>query len=324
VKKVPATIPSVVVLSGRQRHLKHVALEILLKRIIDDDETSLTRFAGRDAQLQTVSDELYTVSMWGDRRLVIVEDADEFVTKYRAGLEKLVDKPAKKSVLVLDVESWVKTTRIYKQIQAVGLEIECSDMKGSQLLKWIQETAGETYNCSITREAAVLLVELIGEELGMLDSEIAKVASYVGAQGKVGVDDVKGLVGGWRLETTWAMTDATRDKDLDFALKALDQLLTAGEAPLKLYGGISFVFKKFSQAADFSRTTTLDQALRQAGAFPNAIAPGQTYLRRLGRPKAERILQRLLRIEAGLKGMDPLPERVQLERLLLDLAGKLE
>jgi hypothetical protein len=26
--------------------------------------------------------------MWGDRRLVIVDEADEFVTKFRGGLEK--------------------------------------------------------------------------------------------------------------------------------------------------------------------------------------------------------------------------------------------
>lgn len=323
-KKKPDEIPSVVVLSGRQRHLKESAFDLLQQQIIGDDETSLTRFPGRDAQLQAVSDELYTISMWGDRRLVIVDDADDFVTKFRGGLEKLVEKPAKKSVLVLSVETWTKTTRIYKQVAATGLEIECTDLKGAQLLKWIQESTKESYGSEISREAAVLLIELVGEELGMLDSELAKLSSFVGEKGKIGVEDVKALVGGWRTETTWAMTDATRDNDVNFALKALDQLLTAGEPALKLLGGISFVFKKYAQATDFSRTTPLDQALRQAGVFPAAVAPSQTYLRRLGRSKAERILQRLLKAELGLKGMDPLSDRMQLERLLVTLSGNLD
>ena len=198
--------------------------------------------------------------------MVIVDDADEFVTKHRAGLEKLVEKPAKKSVLVLDVTTWTKSTRLYKQVASKGLDIECSELKGPQLLKWLQETTKETYGQTLARDAAALLIELVGEELGLLDTELAKLASYVGAKAQIEIDDVKSLVGGWRTETTWAMTDAVRDDDLTFALHALDQLLGAGEPPMKLLGGITYVFKKFAVATDLSRNNSLDQALRQ-GAF---------------------------------------------------------
>lgn len=320
-KQAPAEIAPVVALSGGQRHLKQASLAILRQRVIDDDDTCLTRFSGKDATLQSVSDELHTVSMWGDRRLVVIDNADEFVTKNRPGLEKLVEKPAKKSVLVLDVGTFPKTTKLYKLVAAKGLEIDCSELKGPQLLKWLQETTKDTYGQTLARDAAVLLMELVGDELGMLDSELGKLASYVGAKGKIEVDDVKLLVGGWRTETTWAMADAARDNDLDFALTALDQLLTAGEPPMKLLGGIAYVFKKFAIATDLSRTGSLDQALRQAGVFPMAINAGQSYLRRLGRNKAEQILQRLVQIDAGMKGANPLPERIQLERLLVELAG---
>lgn len=321
-KSPPAEIAPVVVLSGGQRHLKQSVLAILRQRVVGDDDTSLSRFTGKDADLQTISDELHTLSMWGDRRMIIVDDADDFVTKYRPGLEKLVEKPAKKSVLVLDVTTWMKTTRLYKQVAAKGLDVECSELKGPQLLKWLQETSKETYGRGLARDAASLMIELVGEELGVLDTELAKLASYVGTKASIEIDDVKSLVGGWRTETTWAMTDAVRDDDVSFALNALDQLLTAGEPPMKLLGGITFVFKKFAIATDNSRSGSLEQAVRQAGVFPNAVNAGQSYLRRLGRAKAEAILQRLIQTDAGLKGASPLPERIQLERLLLQLAGK--
>jgi len=322
-KKTALEIPGVVVLSGGQRHLKQGALTLLRKRIIDDEDTSFTRFAGRDATLQSVADELFTVSMWGDRRLVIVDEADEFVTKFRGGLEKLVEKPAKKSVLILDVTTWPKNTRIYKQVAAKGLDIECSELKGTQLLKWLQETITETYGQTLARDAAVLLIDLIGEDLGLLETELAKLASYVGAKGKIELEDVKSLVGGWRTETTWVMADAAIDDDLASALKGLDQLLGAGEAPMRLLGGISFVFKKFAFATDLSRNRgPLDQALRQAGVYPAGVSKGQIYLRRLGRIKAEQLLQRLVNTDAGLKGASRIPERFQLERLLIELAGR--
>jgi DNA polymerase-3 subunit delta len=129
-KAVEAAIPPVVVLTGTQRHFKQQALARLRTQVIADDDTSLSRFPGRDTDLQTVTDELRTVSMWGDRRLVLVDDADDFVSKHRAALEKYVEAPAKKSVLVLDVGTWVKTTRLAKQVAAKGLEIACSELRG--------------------------------------------------------------------------------------------------------------------------------------------------------------------------------------------------
>jgi DNA polymerase-3 subunit delta len=42
----------------------------------------------------------------------------------------------------------------------------------------------------------------------------------------------------------------------------------------------------------------------------------------LGRVKAEQLLQRLVNTDAGLKGASRIPERFQLERLLIELAGR--
>lgn len=321
-KQIPDAIPPITVLSGSQRYLKTSVLTALKKAVIQDDDTSLTTFLGKDTDLQTVTDELRTLSMWGDRRLIIVDDADEFVTKYRGPLEKYFEKPAKKSVLVLNVKTWTKSTRLAKQLTATGLDVECSDLKGPALLKWLQDTARDSYHQNLTRDAAVLLVELVGDELGMLETELSKLATYVGAGAKIEFDDVQKLVGGWRTETTWAMTDAVRDNDLAFALAALEKLLTAGEAGLKLLGGIAYVYKKYSQATDLSRNSTLDQALRQAGVFPQAVGPSQAYLRRIGRHRAEKILDLLLATDAGIKGANPLPERIQLEKLLVELSGR--
>lgn len=317
-------IAPVVALFGSQRHLKQAAMKALARRVLGEaDESAVSRFVGREVDLKTITDELLTVSMWGERRLVLVEDADEFVSKHRAGLEKYADKPAKKSVLVLDVKSWPKNTRLAKLVAKTGLELDCSELKGAALQKWISETARDVQGRTITRDAVQLLMELVGEELGLLDQELAKLAAYVGERGRIDVDDVKTLVGGWKTETTWAMTDAVRDGDVNHALRCLDQLLTAGEAPQKVLGGIAYVFRKFAQATELSRQKVpLDAALRQAGVFPRDLPAATAYLRRLGRPRAERLFTHLLRTDAGLKGTRRLPERVQLEELLIELSGK--
>ncbi len=319
----PATldIPAVVALTGTQRHFKSQALARLRQTVIDDDDTSLTRFTGKDVDLQTVSDELRTVSMWGDRRLVIVDDADEFVTKYRGGLEKYAEAPAKKSVLVLDVGTWMKTTRLAKQVAKTGLEIDCSPLKGAELIRWLNTAANETYGVKLDRDASALLIELIGEEPGLLDTELSKLSAYVGERKRIVLDDVQGLVGGWRTETTWFMTDAVREGRVPDALDALDQLLNAGEAPQKLLGGIGFVFRKLAHATELARQEPLDQALQHAGVFPRDMGLATAYLRRIGRTKAERIIAAIVAADAGMKGTSRLPERIQMERLLVMLSG---
>lgn len=259
--------------------------------------------------------------MWGDRRMVIVDDADDFVYDHRSALEKYVEAPAKKSVLVLQVKSWPKTTRLAKQLAQSGLDIECSELKGAALSKWLVDTAKEAHHVTLQRDAAALLIELIGEELGMLAQELDKLATFVGPKQTITAEAVRGLVGGWRTETTWAMTDGVRDGHLAEALHALDQLLDAGEAPLKLLGGIGFVFRKLAYATELSRSQPLPQALKDAGVFPRDVTAAEQYLRRMGRAKAERLLHMLVSIDSGLKGSNPLPDRVQMEHLLFRLSG---
>lgn len=323
-KAPPPEIPPVVVISGAQAHLVQSALN-RLRPLVVEDETSCLEFDGedKDLELKTVLDELRTISMWGDRRLVIVSAADDFVSNHRASLEKYVDKPASRSVLVLKVKTWTKTTRIAKQVAAKGLEIDCSKLETAALVKWLQDTALADYQQTLNRDAANLLVDLIGDDMGMLDQELLKLASYVGQGGKITANDVRTLVGGWRLETTWKMTDAICSNDLGTAFQLLDELLTAGEAPLKLLGGIVFVFKKLALATDLSRSLPLDQALRQAGVFPQSVPPCQAYLRRIGRPRAEQILQFLVGAHAGIKGASSLSEHQQLETLIVQLAGRI-
>ena len=320
-RKTPP-VPGVVVMPGSQHHLKSLALHWLRGVVLGEEESDMTRFAGKEADLQTVWDELRTASMWCDRRLVVVDAADEFITRHRSGLEKYAAAPSKKSVLVLDVKSWPKNTRLAKQIAQTGLEIECTELKGVALTKWLQETARDAHEAELNRDAAALLCELIGDDLGLLDQELSKLASFVGQKGTITTEVVRAMVGGWRTETTWAMTDAVRDDDLASALKDLHDLLFHGEAPQKLIGGIHFVFRKLAYATELARKQPLEGALREAGVFPQAVGASAAYLKRLGRPKAEKIIHELLDTDLRLKGGSRLPERLQLERLLVLLAGR--
>ncbi|QDT96212.1 DNA polymerase III subunit delta [Gimesia aquarii] len=319
----------VIILFGDDRYMKQEAIKAIEPIVLGDEEdTSLTRFEGKRLQNElppsALFDELKTVSMWGDKRLVIIDEAEKYVSAFRSKLEKYLESPSKSSILVLDVKSWSKSTRLAKLVAKIGLDLECKELKGGPLAKWISDTAGKIHQKQISRDAALLLIEMVGTHCGQIHQELEKLATFVGDQPRIGPDDIRAVVGGWKAETTWAMTGALRDGNISDALRYLDHLLIAGEAPQKILGGLTFVWRKYFKAAQLAvQGTPLKQALKEAGVFPRDIDSSDRYLRRLSRQRAEKISQWLLNTDLNLKGNSRLAPRLELEQLLFLLSGKL-
>jgi DNA polymerase-3 subunit delta len=314
-----------VALFGAERFLKLRALKALSTVILGagEEELGLTKYPGATTDFSTVMDELRTLSMFGSRRVVVIEEADEFVTKHRSALEKYLDKPAKKGVLVLDVKSWTSSTRLAKKVVELGLDLDCSPLKQGEMLKWLGEHAQAAYGKQLTRDAAQALIELRGLELGHLDQELAKLAAYAGDKAQIDRASVEKLVGGWKAETTWSMLDAVRDGQIDEAFHLLEKLIMSGEHPLRLLGSIQWTYRPLARATEAARQgQPLGEALTEAGVRPMSLGPAQQYLKRIGRPRAERMFQWLLAADRDLKGASQLPERLVMERLLWQLSGK--
>ena len=320
-----ARTASLIVLYGKELHLKSQTLATLCQAILGTpiaESLGLTRFSGKEIEFKTVRDEIQTVSMFSSTKLVVVENADEFVSANRLQLEKFADKPVGKSKLVLDVDKWPGNTKLAKKVAKTGLPIECSELTGGRLTGWLTKQAKEEYGKQLSRDAAQMMTELAGTSLALLNQELNKLASFVGEQDKIGVDDVRKLVGGWKAETTWTMINAVRDGQVDLALNCLRKLLHAGEAPQRILGGINFVFKKIAIATERSRQgVPLSKALKDAGVYFREIDEAERYLRRIRRPRAERILSKLAETDYGMKGGSRLPDEMQIEQLVLWLSG---
>lgn len=315
---------ALVAVYGAEQFFKTNVIRALTSQVLGEDEDALpSRFPGKSAELVDVMDELRTISMWSERRLVVVEGADEFVTRHRGGLEKYLEQPAKKSVLVLDLKSWPKNTKLAKKVAKVGLDVNCSALKPAQIVRWLTSQAKKTYGKKLAGQAAQTLVELAGNSLSLLDTELEKLSTAVGDAEEIDHQTVCALVGGWKAETTWSMLDAVRDGQVGRAIELLDKLLKAGEPPMKLLGGINFTYRRIAKATELSRHgMQLPEALKSAGVQPFVIGKVVASMRRIGRPRAEKFIGWLAEADMALKGGSSLSERAVLEQLLLKLAGR--
>lgn len=322
----------VCVVFGDEAFLKRQVHKRLRESVFGAGEAdfSLAGFEGPEADVRDVLEELFTVAMFGPgKRLVVVEQADEFVTRYRPQLEQYVEKPSRTGVLVLDVKSWPATTRLYKSVAATGLGIDCAPLKGRQVSAWAAAWAKQAHGFQLSQSAAETLVELAGEELGLLDQELAKLALVAGAGGKATPEQVAQSAGAWRSKTVWEMLDAALDGNLRAALVQLDQLMLAGETPVGILAQIGASLRRFAAATRIileteaaGRRVAVRDALKEAGVNGYFLEKSERQIRRLGRARGARLYSWLLEADLDLKGDSPLPPRLVLERLLVRLGAE--
>jgi len=330
-EKYPAA--SVCAVFGDDTYLKREVLIALRRQVLGggDAEMSLISFAGKEAQLREVLDALATVSLFGGgRRLVIVNDADPFVTQYRSELEDHVNRLSKGSFLVLDVKTWPANTRLAKTVAAGGLTIECKPPIERQLKTWLIQRAKGEHQVRLDAAAVDALLELVPPELGILVQELEKLGLLAGEGGVIDVNLIRENVGGWRARTTWDMIDAAADGRAAEALTQLNRLIAAGEKPHALLPQIASSLRRFATAMELIDSAEserarlpLRNALAQAGVPPFKLNDAERQLSQIGRARARELTHWLLAADLAIKGHNSSDDRARLEldRLIVRLSA---
>lgn len=254
------------------------------------------------ANVAGVLDDLATPSFFAARRVVLVREADKFISVARQSLEAYLQHPAANATLVLECRSFPKTTRLYKQVVAVGGEvIECKRLAGRALVGFVIDAARERGK-RISDAAAEELVDRTGPDQGLLDSEVEKLSLYVGDRAQILPEDVGLLVGRSREEKIFAVMDAAGVGDLSAALARWREVLdTDSAAVYRAMGGIAFALRKWISA----------QHMIAGGAPVRAVAPKvmmwgreaelAQLVRRLPVKRMERLLSRLAELDMECK-----------------------
>jgi DNA polymerase-3 subunit delta len=316
----------VYVLKGDEEFLKRQVHSALRRLVLgpDDGGFALSTYPGDKAAWPDVLGDLQTLPFLAPRRLVVVENADPFVTRERGKLEKYfadaLGKGQVTGVLVLDVQTWAATTKLAKQTPDAAV-IECKPPSSQQLPQWAVGWSASRHGKPMAAGAARLLVDLIGPEMGLLDKEIEKLAVYVGEAPKIEAKDVDALVGRSRAEKTWQIFDLIGKGAAGEALTFLQQLFDQGEEPMGILAAFSWSLRKLAQASRLSaQGVSLSESMSRAGIPPFGRQSAEQQMRHLGRRRLDRLYDWLLETDSGMKGGSQLPPTTLLERLVVRLA----
>jgi DNA polymerase III subunit delta len=315
---------AVYALHGDEDFLKRLARERIISVALGDADPALavSVYAGDKLDFSTVRNELDTLAFLASCRIAVVENADPFVTEHRQALEQYVTKPSSIGVLVLEVKTFPETTKLARALPDAA-KIACKGPPPFRLPAWCVEWAKSCYQKKLAPDAAELLVELVGSGMGLLDQELGKLASAVGAKPAIAAEDVQRYVGRSKAADVFRILDAVGDGRPGEALSILEDLFAEGEDPMAVLGPLTAQLRKL---AAVGRLTAAGQALGPAmdaanvARWPKARESFERQLRHLGRRRLDKLTEWLAEINFGLKGGNALPERVQVERLVVMLA----
>lgn len=323
-KSAKAKVRPLYVIHGDEDFLKRQVMQALRKLILGDqsgDEFSETTYPGDKADYATIMDELSTPAFFGPRRMVVVDQADPFVSRNRQRLEKAVEQLPDTGTLVLDVKTWSAATKLAKKVPAESTLV-CKAQASSKLPRWCVEWATR-HEKQLTSPAAYMLVELVGTDMGQLDQEIAKLAVYVGTRKRIGEEDVDKLVGRSQAENIFTIFDAIGAGRVKAALGILGQLFDKNEEPMRILGALSMQIRRLAQVHRMStKGIPLAAAVQEAGISPFFARGCVQQLKHLGPQRAGKLYDWLLELQMDMRGESPLPPQIQLEQWIIRLARK--
>lgn len=310
---------------GDEDFLKREVRLAIVRLVLGEDpsfDLAVTVYPGEKLDFSTVRNELDTLPFVGPARVVIVENADPFVSAHRDGLERYLASPSKIGKLILDVKTFPETTKLAKALPDVS-KIVCKAPTLQRVLSWIMSWAKSQHSRVLEREAAEMLIDLVGPQMGLLAQEIEKLAVAVPVGQPITVGNVMELIGRSRSANVFHIMNAIGDGQSARALKLLNEVFEEGEEPIAVLGALTGQLRKLAAVGRLTgEGHSLGVAMDQAGVpkWPEARLSTERQVKFLGRRRLASLLDWLIEINLGLKGGNHLPNRMQVERLIVKLA----
>lgn len=220
-----------------------------------------------------ITDTLNTVSFFGSRRYVVVRNLQKISTKEFKKFQSYIANPSPNSVFLM---SYTGTLKKEMKESTKGLKTICLDIRENDLPVWIKEKIRQK-GITIKDDAVGYLIGVVGDDIGLLSSEVEKLASFGNETITIGI--IKEIVEGSRDYSVFDLTNALREKNIEKVFRIYRTLSETTE-PYNLLGAINWHYSKMSMQAndtrqrkDFSRAFELlndadIQIKTSGGAYP--------------------------------------------------------
>ncbi len=275
-------------------------------------------------------------SLFGGRRLVVVDDVDgrpnaegQLRGAWKAAdvkaIAEYLSAPAPDVVLALLAHGIKRDTPLAKACAKVG-DLLVYDVAKRRIATWVAERF-KGLGVAADPDACAALVQLVGEDLQSLATEIDKIAVWAG-QDRVGATEVERLVAASADTPVYAITDAWGRRDLARVLEATEASLERSARPVATV--VPMIAAQLArQVSVVRRARQLDleglrpkDAQEQLGVrFEFQAERAFEFGRNFSDAELDAAVIRVAELDHALKGGSRLQPDLELQRALVDVTG---
>jgi DNA polymerase-3 subunit delta len=259
-------VKPIYVIAGKDEFLVAEEASVLVNQLLTHEQMQMCLWKADVEKVSAVEvfDDLRTLPFLAERRVVVLSGADDFVSDNRELLEKYFENPAASGVLILSVSKWQSNTRLAKMLPKTGGLIEVSELKSKSLISYICNYARDQHNKNLSYNAAQMLIELSGDEPGILRCEVDKLAAYTASAKAITEKDIAELVGRNRVFGAFEVIDSMTAGDTGRALEKLRMMFGADkEAEYKVVGAFAWHFRRMFTACTMLKDSRPDEVARK-------------------------------------------------------------
>jgi DNA polymerase-3 subunit delta len=309
------------VIAGKDDSLVGSQSAELLDGLLEPSQraTGFFEVEAASASASEVLDELRTAPFLTGKRVVRIKQADDFISQNRPLLEKYFDNPCPTGRLILTVRSWDSRTKLAKKLPKVGKLINVAQPTRRELPYRLIDYAKDAHDKKLSLATAILLIELTGEELTRLYSEIDKLALFIGEQKTIAQQHIEALIGHNRLFNAFAVIDATIAGNAGVAIERLRGMFAADRSTeYTVVGAFAYHLRKM-----FNAKILLDKGVRQQQIENKLRIWGDTnaffaHLRKMSLKQVGQYLQQLGETDYAIK-TGQTQVKVAMEQFVLQL-----
>ncbi|MGH3041257.1 MAG: DNA polymerase III subunit delta [Gaiellaceae bacterium] len=250
-------------------------------------------------------------------RLVIVEEVERWKKPDEEAVAGYLSDPVRGAVLAL-VAGELKGSSLPALCAKAGEVLTFEVPKQRDLPAWVRAQF-ERLGIPADGEAARALVEIVGDDVTALATEVEKVAAWAGGE-PVGRREIELLAVPAQEASAWAIMDAWGARDLTGALVACQSDLEHGSDPfvvaMRLSSQVALVRQTQALAEEGLGVKDIAKRLRKHEfRVRKALGHADNYTR----DELDDAVIRLAALDAALKGASRLTGELELERTIVEL-----
>lgn len=309
-------------LFGEESYLIHQAVDRLKLLILNEDtiDFNFNSYYAGDVEVERVRDAVEMLPVFSSHRLIIVKDVQEWSDKDWDLLSPILQRPVNSSVFVLTATNIDKRKKHLRNLIEKAHAVEFKRPYENQIPGWIKYIV-EKESLQISEEALSLLHKCVGSHLSEIESEVKKLALYLGDRKRIEVSDVASVVSRSKEENIFDLSAAIGQNDRFAALEHLVKLLDQGQNEVGIVSLVARQMRILLQVKKGMDEGLFGARLAQAAQVPpyfldNYIRQSKTWTK----PKLEKTLAVLSETDKALKS-SPLSSHLWLENMVVEICN---